>query len=146
MGVSRLILCGTAKLWPHIARQGLDSEEEAIDSGAAKASDSQHQQIHGMDVSLKRSLLPVLLDLKRKEGFKLIGVEQTSNSASTHDFKWPQKSVIIIGHESKGISQEILDVCDATVEIPLYGLPFSLNVSHALAISLASYCQQHPQG
>jgi tRNA G18 (ribose-2'-O)-methylase SpoU len=146
MGVSRLILCGTSKLWPHVSRQGLDSEDEAIDTEAAKANDSQQLQLHGMDITLHRSLLPVLLNLKNKEGFKLIGLEQTSNSISTHHFKWPHKTVLIVGHESKGISQEILDVCDATVEIPLYGLPFSLNVSHALAISLGSYCQQYPEG
>lgn len=146
MGVSRLVLCGTSKLWPHISRQGLDSESEAVDLDAAKNSNAQSLKLHGMDVTLHRSLLPVLLKLKKEQGYSIVGLEQTSSSSSSYDFKWPHKTVLVVGHESNGISQEILDVCDHTVEIPLYGLPFSLNVSHALSISLSSYCQSYPLG
>lgn len=146
MGASRLILCGTSKLWPHISRQGLDSEEDAVAFDDAKSKDLQSAKLHGMDVTLHRSLLPVLQKLKRDEGYSIVGVEQTSNSASSYDFKWPHRTVVVVGHESKGISQEILDICDHTVEIPLYGLPFSLNVSHALSIALSGYCQQYPSG
>lgn len=146
MGTSRLVLCGTSKLWPHISRQGLDSESEAIDLEAAKSSDAQSLQLHGMNVTLHRSLLPVLQKLKKEQGYSIVGLEQTSTSQSSYDFKWPHKTVLVVGHESNGISQEILNICDKTVEIPLYGLPFSLNVSHALAIALSSYCQQYPEG
>jgi tRNA G18 (ribose-2'-O)-methylase SpoU len=146
MGASRLILCGTSKLWPHISRQGLDSEDDAVALNDAKSNDSQSSKLHSMDITLHRTLLPVLLKLKRDEGFSIVGVEQTSTSTSSYDFKWPHKTVLVVGHESNGISQDILDICDATVEIPLYGLPFSLNVSHALAIALSAYCQQYPQG
>ena len=146
MGVSRLILCGTSKLWPHVSRQGLDSESEAVDLEEAKRTDAQSLQLHGMDVTLHRSLLPVLQKLKREQGYSIVGLEQTSTSSSSYDFKWPHKTVLVVGHESNGISQDILDICDHTVEIPLYGLPFSLNVSHALAIALSSYCHHYPQG
>jgi len=146
MGVTRLILCGTSKLWPHISRQGFDTEEEAVDLEMAKRNDTQALTLHGMDITLHRSLLPVLQKLKREHGYSIVGLEQTSTSKSSYDFKWPHKTVLVVGNESSGISQDILDVCDATVEIPLYGLPFSLNVSHALAIALSSYCQQYPSG
>lgn len=146
MGVSRLVLCGTSKLWPHISRQGLDSEDESIDLEAAKNIDAQELKLHGMEVTLHRSLLPVLQKLKKDEGYSIVGLEQTTRSASSYDFKWPHRTVVVVGHESNGLSQELLDICDHTVEIPLYGLPFSLNVSHALAIGLSSYCQQYPRG
>lgn len=133
-------------MWPHISRQGFDTEDEAVDLELAKKHDAQSLKLHGMDVSLHRTLLPVLQKLKREQGYSIVGLEQTSTSSSSYDFKWPHKTVLVVGNESSGISQDILDFCDYTVEIPLYGLPFSLNVSHALAISLSSYCQQYPSG
>ena len=41
---------------------------------------------------------------------------------------------IIIGSESFGISQEVLEWSDAIVEIPMYGINNSMNVINALAI------------
>lgn len=41
---------------------------------------------------------------------------------------------IIIGSESFGINQEVLDLSDAIVEIPMYGINNSMNVINALAI------------
>lgn len=145
MGASRLILCGTSKLWPHVSRHGLDVEEEA-ELANAKEKDTQSLRLHGMDVTLHRSLVPLLTKLKKEHGYSIVGLEQTNASSSTYDFEWPHKTVLVVGHEVGGLSQELLDTCDHTVEVPMYGLPFSLNVSHALAIALSSYCKQYPTG
>lgn len=146
MGASRLILCGTAKLWPHISRQGLDTEDEAVDFESAMRDNKESLKLHGTDITLHRSLPAVLKRIKNEEGYHIVGIEQTNTSQSIYDFKWPQKSLIVVGHESRGIAEDVLALCDSTVEIPMYGLPFSLNVSHALAIALNAYCQQYPTG
>jgi tRNA G18 (ribose-2'-O)-methylase SpoU len=43
---------------------------------------------------------------------------------------------IIIGHETIGISEEVLTLCDSSIEIPMYGIANSLNVSVATGIIL----------
>jgi tRNA G18 (ribose-2'-O)-methylase SpoU len=50
---------------------------------------------------------------------------------------------LIIGSEREGLSQEILDRLDAVVEIPVYGVPASLNVVTAATMAVYEYCRQH---
>ena len=44
------------------------------------------------------------------------------------------------------LEEPILELLDATVEIPVYGLPFSYNVATATAMALYEYCRQYPTG
>jgi 23S rRNA (guanosine2251-2'-O)-methyltransferase len=77
-----------------------------------------------------------------KQEFDLIiGLEQTDNSIELHSYKWPQNKNILItvGNEGKGLPQEILDICDSTLEIEQYGTTRSLNVSVATGIVLYDY-------
>lgn len=76
-----------------------------------------------------------LLDFHNK-GYQLIGVEQTDQSVSLNTFKVDPKAsyILILGHEINGISQEVLDLLDHSVEIPQFGTKHSLNVSVAAGI------------
>lgn len=71
-----------------------------------------------------------LIELKTK-GYQLIGIEQTNQSQLLQSFKVnrDQKYILILGHEINGISQEILDITDFSIEIPQFGTKHSLNVS-----------------
>ena len=51
------------------------------------------------------------------------------------DFTRPM--AILFGNESKGLPNEIVDACDGTFIIPLYGLSQSLNISVAAAVTLS---------
>jgi len=51
------------------------------------------------------------------------------------DFTKPM--AILFGNESKGLPNEIVDACDGTFIIPLYGLSQSLNISVAAAVTLS---------
>lgn len=77
----------------------------------------------------------------RQEFDLIIGLEQTDNSVELHSYKWPenQNILIAVGNEGKGLPQEILDICDATLEIEQYGTTRSLNVSVATGILLYDY-------
>ena len=44
----------------------------------------------------------------------------------------------IVGHETTGVSKEALELSDAILEIPMYGVNTSLNVMVSLAIVLWS--------
>jgi 23S rRNA (guanosine2251-2'-O)-methyltransferase len=77
-----------------------------------------------------------------KQEFDLIlGLEQTDSSVELHSYKWPenQNILIAVGNEGKGLPQEILDICDTTLEIEQYGTTRSLNVSVATGIVLYDY-------
>ncbi len=122
-GVTDVIATGNAKVDARIARDGAE----------------------GVTLTVNRSLPPVLKKLKLR-GYVLIGLEQATGSVSLHDYTFPQKCVLVIGAEREGISQQCLDLLDAVVEIPVWGLPFSYNVATATSLCLYEYCRQYPSG
>ena len=122
-GVQRLITCGTAKVDPTISRSG---EEH-------------------LKLEIRRSLPPVLTKL-RAEGYTLVGLEQTTNSENLQTYQFPHQTVLVAGHERRGLDEKTLQLLDATVEIPVYGLPYSYNVATATAMALYEYCRQYPTG
>lgn len=58
-----------------------------------------------------------------------------------HSYQWPENKNILIavGNEGKGLPQEVLNICDSTLEIEQYGTTRSLNVSVAAGIVLYDY-------
>lgn len=67
----------------------------------------------------------------KKDGFTVFAVEQVHNSITIQqlDLKKGGKYAVVFGHEVFGVQQEVVDKCDACVEIPQYGTKHSLNVS-----------------
>ena len=47
-----------------------------------------------------------------------------------------QTTVLVFGNEVQGVSQEVIDVCDAAVEIPQLGTKHSLNVATSAGVVL----------
>lgn len=122
-GVRRMICCGNAKIDREIARE----------TGNA------------IRIDVHRTLPPVLKRL-REEGYRLVGLEQTTNSQSLFDYRFGRKTLLLVGNERLGIEPEALALLDDTVEIPMYGLPFSHNAATAAAMALYEYCRQYPRG
>lgn len=73
----------------------------------------------------------------KKQGYQIIACEQTKDSILYNKAKYKFPLALVLGSESKGISQEVLELVDQTVEIPLYGINKSLNV--LIAGSIISY-------
>lgn len=72
-----------------------------------------------------------------KEGYKCIALEITASSKSLSKTAITgNKILLIIGNEQHGISQEILDIANLIVHIPMYGKNSSMNVTQAAAIAL----------
>jgi len=64
-----------------------------------------------------------------------------------HDFKFPQKSIMLLGKEKEGIPQEYYGIIDYCIEIPQFGIIRSLNVHVSGALCLWEYTkQQIPAG
>lgn len=49
-----------------------------------------------------------------------------------------RKTAIVLGNEVKGVRQEVVDKCDACIEIPQYGTKHSMNVAVAAGIVMWS--------
>ena len=81
-----------------------------------------------MNLTTKNSLPPVLKNLK-KEGYTLVGLEQTTHSSRLADYAFEKRTVLVVGSEREGLSDECLTLLDAVVEIPVWGLPYSYPVA-----------------
>ena len=122
-GMQKVIGCGNAKVIGKIARDACEA----------------------LQIEVHRPLPPVLNRL-RDEGYQLIGLEQTSNSASIFEFHFERRMVLVIGNERTGIEEEILRMLDHAIEIPVYGLPYAHNAATAAVMALYEYCRQFPRG
>ncbi len=89
-----------------------------------------------------RSILPVISKYKIN-GYKLIGLEQSEKSIKIHEYKFEDvPTVLVVGHEGRGIIPEIMQCLDEIIEIPQFGMPHSLNVATATSILLYEYSKQ----
>ena len=57
----------------------------------------------------------------------------------------PAKCFLVLGNESKGVSQDIVDIKDGSVKIPAAGGAESLNVAVSTGIMLAEYRRLNPR-
>ena len=55
--------------------------------------------------------------------------DRTDQTTETTEPHTPNGIAVIMGHEVFGVQQEVVDACDACIEIPQYGTKHSLNVS-----------------
>ncbi len=120
-GVTRILCTGQAKLDPKIARDAAQT----------------------VSLEIHRSLPPMLAKL-RGEGYRVVGLEQTTGSTDLHHYSFEKKTVLVIGSERQGLTEEVLAELDAVIEIPVWGMPFSYNVATATAMALYEYCRQFP--
>ncbi len=72
----------------------------------------------------------------RSQQVAILAVEHTDESMSLWDVPMAYPICLVFGYEIEGISQEILDLCDYAVEIPMFGYKGSLNVAVSCSIVL----------
>jgi 23S rRNA (guanosine2251-2'-O)-methyltransferase len=76
-------------------------------------------------------------DLRFKiKDLRVIAVEQDTKSIPYDKASYSFPIALVVGHESTGVSGEVLDLCDQIVEIPMWGVNKSLNVMVSLGIAL----------
>jgi 23S rRNA (guanosine2251-2'-O)-methyltransferase len=74
----------------------------------------------------------------RKEGYKIISIEQTDESIMLNDFPVEKgvRYALVFGHEMRGVDQSVIDESDICIEIPQYGTKHSFNISVSAGIVL----------
>ncbi|QEU62716.1 Trm3 [Kluyveromyces lactis] len=113
----------------------------------------QHPQFKNVAVTADRWMpieeVPVdgiisYMNAKKLEGYTLIGLEQTDSSIQLNsEFKFPSKSVILLGTEAHGIPGHLLKELDLCLEIKQSGVIRSMNIQTATAVIVYSYSIQH---
>ena len=76
------------------------------------------------------------LKTKQKEGFQIVATHLSEKSISFSKIDYTKPTILVMGNEKDGISQEVIDLADRVVIIPMRGMAQSLNVSVATALIL----------
>jgi len=76
----------------------------------------------------------VILKLK-EQGVKICALELTDSSLEYYKVESSSFPIcLVVGNEITGVQQELLDLCDFSIEIPQYGIKQSLNVAVAYGL------------
>ena len=118
--VEGVYLCGITAVPPH----------KDIHKTALGSTDSVHWEYFRNTTDAVRKL--------KKEGYKIISVEQTDESVMLDDFNINvnEKYALIFGHEVKGVDQSVINESDISLEIPQFGTKHSFNISVSVGIVL----------
>ncbi len=73
---------------------------------------------------------------------QVVAIEQSKGTVAYDKFDYKMPICLVVGHESDGVSKEVLDICDAVVELPMFGVNISLNVMVSLGIVLYKVLEQ----
>ncbi|MCM1109795.1 MAG: RNA methyltransferase [Clostridium sp.] len=129
--ISEIMLCGISATppSPEIHKTALGAEDSVCWSWYESTADA-------------------LAELRRRDsGVEICCLEQVKRSVSLERFR-PDRSrsyALVLGHEVKGVAQEIVDLCDTCIEIPQEGTKHSLNVSVAGGIAMWHFfCHLNP--
>jgi tRNA G18 (ribose-2'-O)-methylase SpoU len=137
-----IYLCGYTPRPPHrdIHKTALGATETVEWHSAATAAD-------------------VVKELK-DEGYRVFAIEQVEGSVPLQDFlktvspagpgengmQEEMKLAIVFGNEVTGVGEEVLAICDGSIEIPQLGMKHSLNISVAAGIVLWELVRERMTG
>ncbi len=116
IGVKKIWLCGITGFPPdgQISKTALGAEKE-------------------VPWEYRQDACAVLRELK-DQGYQIILLEQLAESIPYQDYEPAAPVCLVVGNENSGVSDELLSLCDKTVEIDMAGLKNSLNVAVAFGI------------
>jgi tRNA G18 (ribose-2'-O)-methylase SpoU len=124
--IEKLYLCGYT---PHPPDPGLPTGKKEILKTALGSTES-------VKWEYAKDPKEVILKLKN-EGIKICALEMTDKSIPYYEVKKEDFPLcIVVGNEITGVSQDLIDLCDFSIEIPQYGIKQSLNVAVAYGIAI----------
>ena len=79
-----------------------------------------------------------------KKGYITIAVEQVEDSIKLDNLvvDKTRRYALVLGNEVKGVNQDVVDICNCSVEIPQYGTKHSLNVSVSAGLVIWEFARQ----
>lgn len=76
-----------------------------------------------------------IMKLKNK-GYKIIATTPHTNDITINELNIDQPIALVFGTERRGISEDIKEMADEFVKIPMYGFTESFNISVSVALAL----------
>ena len=106
------------------------SSTSSLDRGGhwVGADESVSWEFHKDPVSVVQKL--------KADGFQIVALEKNAESQDVADFKSKYPVCMIIGNEIDGVEEDLLQLSDAVLHIPMHGKKESLNVSVAFGIGV----------
>ncbi len=128
VAAEKVIICGESETPPHtrIKKASINTTEWVAWSYASTAVEALRElkTLHSAGSGQENSKL------------KIVAVEQDSRSVPYDKYDYSFPLALVVGHESDGVSPEVLKMADAIVELPMFGVNKSLNVMVSLGIVL----------
>jgi len=119
-GVEKIYLCGDSPVPPN-----------------KKINKTARSTVKAVTYEYQENALETVNKLK-KDGYTIVSLEITKHSIDIQDFEMrpTDKICLIIGAESSGVAQELLEASDAVVHIPMFGQNSSMNVATATSVAV----------
>jgi tRNA G18 (ribose-2'-O)-methylase SpoU len=70
------------------------------------------------------------------DGIQIVSIELDDKAQNYDGAKYKFPIALVVGHETNGVSKEVLDTSDLIVQLPMFGVNISLNVMVSLGIVL----------
>lgn len=77
-----------------------------------------------------------ILKKLRSDGYAVYALEQHPQAIALPSWQPTEKVAIVVGREVDGVEQEVIDLCDGCLEIPMHGQKESFNVAQAAAMAM----------
>lgn len=87
-------------------------------------------------VNVQKGDLSAFIAKQKEQGYQILGAGLNRNFLTLNEVSFDTPTVLIVGNESNGITQEIMEQCDRGVFIPMQGENESLNAAVAASIIL----------
>jgi 23S rRNA (guanosine2251-2'-O)-methyltransferase len=120
VAAEKVIICGESETPPHtrIKKASINTTE-------------------WVDWEYAETAVSAISNLKSQiSNMQIVAIELNEKSIQYDEFEYKTPIALVVGHETTGVSREILDISDAIVEIPMFGVNISLNVMVSLGIVL----------
>ena len=105
-----------------------------------KTAGSSHTQMPFEFTSFEKILKEVPTD------YQWVVIETTQAATNLYETDLPDKCVFIAGNESYGLPDKVIQHSDKQVFIPMGGRTKSMNVSHAMAVTIFEWLRQKQYG
>ena len=118
VGAKKIFLCGNTETPPNhrIKKASVDTWKWVDWQYAEKASD--------------------IVTKLQSDKVRIYVVEQSAKSTLYNKVDYQLSCAVVVGHETDGVSKEVLEMADEIVEIPMFGVNKSLNVMVSCGIVL----------
>jgi len=120
VAAEKVIICGESEIPPHtrIKKASINTTEWV---------NWQYEPTAESAISNLKSQIP---------NIQIVAIELDERAAPYDEFEYVFPIALVVGHETTGVSPEVLEMSDAIVQIPMFGVNISLNVMVSLGIVL----------